>query len=176
MTSDDGGGGFFQDLGTFHIWVQLILLPLAFITLIGTFVYVARSKWTWVKSTARFVSAPDPCSMTGTTDLYACKVNVTVDGLPGDTFELHVPSNRPTIEPGSTWPVQYLTSEEQSTLTTDMTPQASTKKQVLWILGIFAALVLVIWVINFALRKNKTFKTVSGAMEGAELVHGAFNW
>lgn len=116
----------------------IVLLPIIIVFLILAIVVVARGDWSWVSSTATFISASGPCVSTGTTGRFSCDVTVAVDGLPG-THKLHVFTDKMTIDRGTTWPVQYEKSNEDATLTTDLSTKPSTKKSILMILGVVMA-------------------------------------
>ena len=175
----DQASGFLSGLGTFRIWMSLLFLPL----LIGGCVYaiwwVSRYQSTYSTGSAVYrkghITADGRAACPGDDEktCYRCKIPVYIED---HTCELSV-TQKPScdsIKGGWSKTVAF----DKKDVCGTMDPLFMTPNQRHLAIGILAILTLfavVMWIVNFAFRNNATWKNVSGAMEGADLLSSAFH-
>jgi hypothetical protein len=163
-----------QGLGLFKIWTTLIITPLVVVALIVGMVFAAGYQKGWKTSTATAMKGVQDCPPNVDVDKkngWTCSVKVSVDGLPAasaDGYDLKVNVDQNSVRSGQTWPVAYDPSKPGQTLTTAiLTPGGRTTIEV--VLGVILLVMVIFFVLNLTLRRNKTWQNVSGVMEGADI-------
>ena len=169
-SDDDAGSNLLTSLGTLHIWLSLIFLPVACVVIIALMVIDAKWQQGWQQGTATCQETVSGCPSTGSAVPYRCTVRVTIDRLPDQTYTMQYSSRSPSVEKGQSWQVAFDPKDVAGTLTQDVaTPSSRTTTLIL--LGVALATVVLVFVVNVVFRKNRTFKEVSGVMEIGSLAN-----
>jgi hypothetical protein len=169
-------GDVLSTFGTVHIWLSLILLPVAIICLVVAMILEANWQKGWKTGTATCKTTTTACTLTDRSLPYHCPVQVTVDTLGSHVYSMTYTTDTPSVEAGATWKVAYDEKDVQGTLTQNVSTWSS-RTTTIAILGVIAGFMVLFFVLNLVFRKNKTFKKISGVMEIADIansVGGAF--
>lgn len=171
---DASGDGVLSALGTVHIWISLVLLPLAIVGIMLAIVIEATAQKNWKRGVATCQKRTDVCPLTDGSLPYQCSVPVSVDTMPGVRYQMTYRTRVLPVDQGQSWEVAYDPARPSETLTQDVkTP--SSRVTTLVVLGVLLALMIAWFVVNLKLRNNKTFRNVSGVMEIGDLVQGALS-
>jgi hypothetical protein len=155
-------GGVLSSLGTFKIWVNLIVIPILLVFLGIGFFYFQKHQRGWIVTNATTTSAcDDSCT-------------VTLPGVQG-TYTLKMTDekgSKGTTPSGSQLQVTYDPNNISGTLTTVIFT-SSTRRNAEIFIGIAFLLFFGYWILNFELRNNNDWKNISGAMEVGDIASGA---
>ena len=114
------------------------------------------------------------CSVAPGSTSFACRYEVTVDGVEGGAvFQLKVPQEDTRTAPQSaTWSVTYDPARPvQDTLTTVVVTDGA-RAAMVGCTVLVLLLCAVYYVFNYAYRDNGDWQNVSGVLEGASLAQG----
>lgn len=176
MADDASDSDVLSTFGTVHIWLSLILLPVAILCLVVAMVLEANWQKGWKTGTATCHSKTINCPLTDGSLPYQCNVQVTVDTLGSNVYSMTYATNTDGVAAGATWKVAYDEKDVQGTLTQTVST-ASSRVTTIIILGVVTCFLVLFFVLNLVFRKNRTFKKISGVMEIADIansVGGAF--
>jgi hypothetical protein len=163
-----------DSLGSFHIWISLFIIPIIILLLIATIVYVVVIHNRMI-STAKWVSTTKCIDPISKGDSFACDIKVSLPNLPGVYSLSSVMIEDPSSLSGSsTFQVSYSSSDIQGSLST-LTISNNSFKISLIIISSIILIFMISWFVNFHFRNNKTFRKVSGVMEGVDLASSVFS-
>jgi hypothetical protein len=156
-------------LGTVHIWLSLILLPVAIICLVVAMVLEANWQKGWKTGTATCRSTVG-CHRTDGSLPYQCNVQVAVDTLGSNVYSMTYTTKTDSVTAGATWKVAYDEKDVQGTLTQNVSTESSRVTTII-ILGVVTGFMVLFFFLNLVFRKNRTFKKISGVMEIADIAN-----
>jgi hypothetical protein len=157
-----------QDLGMFHIIMYIVLGPV-FIGGLLLLAYAAskyQKGWTHTKAKCPTGTYPPGPFKQSCCEGRQCQV--TLDTFPdGRTFALKLQDSDNDL--GKSWDVAYDPKKDTSKTLTTLVFSDGARKGMEIACFVVAGLVSIMWCVNVALRHNKSWQDVSGAMETADL-------
>lgn len=179
-TGDTGGGtGLLGGLGTFHIWSVLILGPIVVIFLIclAVLIWNHQRGWTSVNGVVENDPTCSACTGQNCTGYSCVDAEVAVKGDKGENYHWNATefTSLTQLRKGSAIGVCYNPTKPSSHAVTNscMTPDIRTLIMVILALSIVSCIGW--WFINLRLRNNKSFQSISGVMEGADIAQSIFS-
>lgn len=167
-----------QGVGLFKIWTTLILTPVLIGVLILFIVIASKYQKNWTQTSATAVADVKDCppKTNNPGAGWTCALKVNVEGLPivsgGIDLKVDVPRN--SVAKDQSFPVVFDPSNPTKTLTTKILTPAGRKGFEIG-LGLCLLFAVVIFVVNLTFRKNKTWQSVSGVMQGADIASSIFH-
>ena len=165
-------------LGTFHIWSVIIFGPIMvlFLILLVVVMWNYQRGWTFVNGVVENVPTCNAC-MGQNCNGYSCMdTEVAVKGDKGKTYHWNVTASSPTeLQKGAAIGVCYNPTKPSSHAATSGCMTAPIRDLILVLLVLAIVGGTGWWFINLRLRNNKTFQSVSGVMEGADIAQSIFS-
>jgi Flp pilus assembly protein TadB len=158
-------------MGTYHIWISLIAIPIL-VVILATLLVVLLVQKKRTTSTARLVRQLT-CELDQLSKdvKYNCSVQVSVDGLEG-TYSLHVQNTEASIKSGTSWQVSYIPDQIGTSLSSSSIISEKTTIFTSIAISVLILILVIVWILNLKLRKNADFRDFSGVLEGSELMSG----
>lgn len=167
-----------SSLGTFHIWMELILAPIFFVLCIVAAVVAWNFRKGWKTVNATVTATPDcrPCQENQCSDFddYHCiDVPVRFRDSAGTTQSWKVDKEyKDKLVKGDHIQVCYDPSHPQNHAGGACVSNSG-RTIAAAVALILAMIIAIFWILNLALRKNRNWQNISGVMEGSSLLGDA---
>ena len=169
-----------SSLGVFHIWVNILLGPVFLIILVTVAILVWRNRRNWETGRATVKTTPDchPCvnKCADDSNNYECvNVETILQYGKGHTSALTLDQEdvKAPLHKGDTLDLCFDPKVPRHH-SSGKCMSSSVRTRIVVCCFVAAAMVLVFWLVNLTLRKNRSWQNISGVMEGASLVGDAF--